>query len=546
MSNISNLENNNSALSELSNLESNSPAIKVNPSDYVQIDVNGDGNCFYRALYFALKHHTIPKLLTRFFNCIFAGDEENKPADPEDLEEDEFWLIVRSKLGAEILKEDGILEAQSRSGLAAGGVPETIYDMLKDSAAEEMAARATDEYQDRITVKETAMDNVKKHADTIIELNKLIDEIEDAIKTAAISNSKSTTRRARSSAQNSTTKEYKKLLDESTKDLDKTTKQLRAARLALKKADAALEEYLLDISARWQGHIGNMPTQIRQDPLLGSPESYETMSKAQFKETIVKYLTTAADGSWMYASDFDTNLLRFLMQQCENPIVIDLIPVTNTKYRIRELNSEGIPQVHLVLIQDIMEHYNYAVRGDIYMTQLADEGVVRVIDQQRFRAFYKNTARNAAARGLRKTANRELRAANTTRKNTAKKANSPSPRTKKAILEAINSNTNNQNNLSSLSSLNENAMAAPMPVPEPAPAPAPASASPPAPPKSALKRLLERKATMATSIAAKPAPVAAKPASANNSPAVKSAKKMSSLMTKIPSKRKTTKNHSNH
>ena len=239
MSNISNLENSNNNLSELneSNESNNTIVAALKPGDYVQMNVNGDGNCFYRALYHALKHHTIPKLLTRFFACIFAGDDANKPADPETMEEDEFWLIVRSKLGKEILKENGIMEAQASTGLAPGGVPETIYDMLKDAADTEIAARATDDYITLIGKKETAMNEIKKHlkdiktsstnknkhAENKKTLTALIRDIESAIETKK---SKSATRKLRASANNTNIDEYNTLLRETTEDLKTTTKEV--------------------------------------------------------------------------------------------------------------------------------------------------------------------------------------------------------------------------------------------------------------------------------------------------------------------------------
>lgn len=51
------------------------------PSLYEQVDVKGDGNCFYRSLYRAAKEHEDPKMLTRVFDIL--GADKSKIASEE-------------------------------------------------------------------------------------------------------------------------------------------------------------------------------------------------------------------------------------------------------------------------------------------------------------------------------------------------------------------------------------------------------------------------------------------------------------------------------
>jgi hypothetical protein len=128
-SNNNNNNINNAALKlakalSLANLKKNTakkpkaPAYK--PEDYLQFDVAGDGNCFYRALYNSAKFHATPGTLDRLLRCIDG---------PEGIDEDTFVDVIRQKLAS------GIRGKLMERLAAADNTPGfTIYHKIRQAA----------------------------------------------------------------------------------------------------------------------------------------------------------------------------------------------------------------------------------------------------------------------------------------------------------------------------------------------------------------------------------------------------------------------------
>lgn len=86
------------------------------PREFVQLDVEGDGNCFYRAVYGAAKYHPYG-ILERFLMCLDL---------PTDLDEDDFCAAIREKLVDELTGD--LLERMK----AAEGT--NVYEILREAA----------------------------------------------------------------------------------------------------------------------------------------------------------------------------------------------------------------------------------------------------------------------------------------------------------------------------------------------------------------------------------------------------------------------------
>jgi hypothetical protein len=82
-------------------------AEKVNDDDYVQIDVTGDGNCFYYSLYGAAKYHADGTTYDKLLTCMGIRKESV-------TNEKTFAEQMRLSLAREILKGDGIMEQQEQ------------------------------------------------------------------------------------------------------------------------------------------------------------------------------------------------------------------------------------------------------------------------------------------------------------------------------------------------------------------------------------------------------------------------------------------------
>lgn len=110
-------------------------------TEFVQLDVEGDGNCFYRAVYGAAKYHPM-NILDRFLLCLDL---------PTGIDEDEFCLAIREKLAAEIRGDlfehmhevmgSNLYESMREAAhLAVNGVP-LLWAEIIDSASEEFQKR---------------------------------------------------------------------------------------------------------------------------------------------------------------------------------------------------------------------------------------------------------------------------------------------------------------------------------------------------------------------------------------------------------------------
>lgn len=86
------------------------------PREFVQLDVEGDGNCFYRAVYGAAKYHPYG-ILERFLECLDLST---------DLDEDDFCAAIREKLVEEITGD--LLERMK----ATEGT--NLYETLREAA----------------------------------------------------------------------------------------------------------------------------------------------------------------------------------------------------------------------------------------------------------------------------------------------------------------------------------------------------------------------------------------------------------------------------
>jgi hypothetical protein len=113
------------------------------PREFVQLDVEGDGNCFYRAVYGAAKYHPYG-ILERFLLCLDL---------PTYIDEDDFCHAIRQKLVDEIM---GDLFERMRSPDG-----DTLYETLREAAQlaadgepllwESALAEASDEFQERFS-----------------------------------------------------------------------------------------------------------------------------------------------------------------------------------------------------------------------------------------------------------------------------------------------------------------------------------------------------------------------------------------------------------
>lgn len=115
------------------------------PREFVQLDVEGDGNCFYRAVYGAAKYHPYG-ILERFLGCLGL---------PTDLDEDNFCTAIREKLVEEITGDllermkaaegTNLYEALREAALLAveGGEP-LLWEAALDEASDEFQAEFSD------------------------------------------------------------------------------------------------------------------------------------------------------------------------------------------------------------------------------------------------------------------------------------------------------------------------------------------------------------------------------------------------------------------
>jgi hypothetical protein len=89
------------------------------PVEFVQIDVEGDGNCFYRAVYIAIKYHP-SKIQQTLLKCLGI---------PPDIDENLFCQAMRDKLAKEIRGD--LFERMKRK--EGSDLYETLLNSAKDS-----------------------------------------------------------------------------------------------------------------------------------------------------------------------------------------------------------------------------------------------------------------------------------------------------------------------------------------------------------------------------------------------------------------------------
>jgi hypothetical protein len=316
---------------------------KVGADDYVRINVAGDGNCFYRSLYNGLKYHTQPGLLTKFFNCLFAGS--NGPADPETLTENQFWQIVRIKLADEIADGARLTENVQH-----------IFTQLQTGAQEYIAFLGSPEYaatQTKLAADKAGLPAKKKKNTKQIQTQK-----------EAVAEFKAIMKDAKKLLIKEETDELIALLKDTSTDLEKANNEISkltaaSAKLTPEVLDAEFQHYVEVQAASWALVIDAMPYQIQEDDLLGKPESYAEMTLETFREELSSFVRSAS----IYASEFDIKLLFTLLEppNCAHSITFENVEPGRP---IREL-KDGIPVVHLHLSG---EHYNFVVRGDVYNT----------------------------------------------------------------------------------------------------------------------------------------------------------------------------------
>ncbi len=297
---------------------------KVDDDDYVQLDVPGDGNCFYYAIYGAAKYHADPSIYGKLLTCF---DIENKPS----LTIREFAKKVRVKLAQEIQKEQGIMEAQEAVAVEQGqleyGVQRNanLYTMLYEASKRIWAPTETIEYR---------------------ELERMLQVSTNALEEAKaryMSAEKGTAARRAAS-----------------KDVAKFLKEIRKGKQNLR--DVLNEDTR---KFQWEAIKEELSRQITTHPLLGNARAYETMTKQQFKDAFVKLLAgNNLDGvSNMYASQPDVELIDFFLSRCGTPLRI--ISVLNPE-RVRIVDSRnGVPILYVRLLKDEgFDHYNFYARGD--------------------------------------------------------------------------------------------------------------------------------------------------------------------------------------
>ena len=85
----------------------------LTPAPFTQVDVGGDGNCFYRALYRVAKEHKDPTMLERVFTILGAD---------------------KTQLGAEETGQAALRAATARLIAEQAENPEGIYERVKGAA----------------------------------------------------------------------------------------------------------------------------------------------------------------------------------------------------------------------------------------------------------------------------------------------------------------------------------------------------------------------------------------------------------------------------
>jgi hypothetical protein len=354
-------------------------AAQIKDHDYVQVNVDGDGNCFYRALYNGLKYHTIPGLLTRFFDCVFADNPAGKPANPEAITEEEFWKLVRSTLGAKMMAAAGPFHAQLEEMFTNFQIGAVEYEEMLESEDYKVREAAITHQRLALLKATTDLTNIPtKIQEEKVKQSKLEEDLAEAQEIAVNINN------AHIEYAFTIIEEFQAKINISKRTQAALKASLAAAKKATKDlpdniedAEAELKHYIEVQGATWALYIDAMPHEVRKSS-LGSYTTYlgeGAITLPAFKQILSNLVASPLEnGGYMYASDFDIQLLFSLLENCVTPIVYNTI---NPGSRITEVNEDGKPIVHLQLRG---EHYNFIVRGDVYKARLAQKRAERVFE----------------------------------------------------------------------------------------------------------------------------------------------------------------------
>jgi hypothetical protein len=374
---------------------------KVNDDDYVQMEVTGDGNCFYYSVYGAAKYHADSTVFGKLLACL---EIENKPT----LTPQEFAKKVRVKLAREIIKPVGIMEAQAAVAVERRGALEfreqksgNLYTMMLEASKHIWAPTKTIEYADltrMLKESERELEQAKARYKAAATATATATAA-NAAATNANANANATATAANAAATNANANanaaaDAAAAKRAAVKDIAKFMKEVRHGKQnivnILKPASGR---------AHWDIILQEVSRELGNHPLLSKARAYETMTKEQFKDAFAKILAgNALDGnSFMYASQPDVEILRFFLSKCGTPLKI--FPINPNKDRIAD-SSNGIPVLNVVLLfRGGYEHYNYYVRGNKYKEHIGrfERPAVRVKKQHVAKGNTPNTPESKAS-----------------------------------------------------------------------------------------------------------------------------------------------------
>lgn len=162
---------------------------------FVEVEVDGDGNCFYRSLYKSAKYHPDASVFNNVLNCFHLdlaavasvsnsnssvsstkGKSKSKTkklkakkAKSDETEENAFCTAIRHALAERIIGTalmDGTYAALTEAAGEAIGGEEERWEQLIDAAADEIA----EEYEDPAVFISTSADEFKEKLAEIVRM----------------------------------------------------------------------------------------------------------------------------------------------------------------------------------------------------------------------------------------------------------------------------------------------------------------------------------------------------------------------------------------